>query len=156
MEMKFKPKTVNYKKKVEESFHRQNFMKLIHARLIDVKPGYCEIHIPYNSTLTQQHGFFHAGIISTIADNTSGYASFSLMDENSSILTVEFKLNLISPGDGDMLIGKSNVIKHGKTLTICRAEVYVVKNGKETLCAASQSTLIELKNRSDNNNTSFK
>lgn len=148
--MEFKPKFGDFKRKVEESFKRQKFMELINAKLIDVKPGFCEIHLPYNSNLTQQHGFFHAGIISTLADNAAGYASFSLMDEHSSILTVEFKLNLLSPGDGELLIGRSNVLKNGKTLKVCRSEVYVVKNGEETLCGASQSTLIELKNRPDN------
>ncbi|MDO5989726.1 PaaI family thioesterase [Flavivirga amylovorans] len=124
-------------------------MTLINAKLIDVKPGYCEIQIPYDVTLTQQHGFFHAGIISTIADNAAGYASFSLMEEDSSVLTVEFKLNLMSPGDGDLLIAKANVLKNGRTLTICRSEVFIRKNDKEKLCAASQTTLIELKNKPD-------
>ncbi len=73
-EMKIKPKFTTYKKKVKESFERQNFMKLIDAKLIDIQHGYCEIHVPYSSNLTQQHGFFHAGVISTVADNTAGYA----------------------------------------------------------------------------------
>ncbi|MBD79933.1 MAG: phenylacetic acid degradation protein PaaI [Crocinitomicaceae bacterium] len=152
--MTFKPKFPDFKTKVKESFDRQKFMELIRARLIDVKPGFCEIHVPYDKSLTQQHGFFHAGIISTVADNASGYASFSLMDENSSVLTVEFKLNLMSPGDGELLIGRSNVLKHGKTLTVCKAEVYAVKNGEEKLCAVSQATLIELKDKSDSAATS--
>ncbi|GAA3597370.1 PaaI family thioesterase [Flavivirga amylovorans] len=147
--MDFKPKFTDFRKKVEESFQRQQFMTLINAKLIDVKPGYCEIQIPYDVTLTQQHGFFHAGIISTIADNAAGYASFSLMEEDSSVLTVEFKLNLMSPGDGDLLIAKANVLKNGRTLTICRSEVFIRKNDKEKLCAASQTTLIELKNKPD-------
>lgn len=147
--MEFKPKFIDFRKKVEDSFNRQKFMDLINAKLIEIKPGFCEIHVPYDSKLTQQHGFFHAGIISTVADNTAGYASFSLMEENSSILTVEFKLNLMSPGDGELLIGRSNVIKNGRTLTICRSEVFVLKDGKEKLCGVAQSTLIELKNRVD-------
>ncbi|PKV50323.1 uncharacterized protein (TIGR00369 family) [Aquimarina sp. MAR_2010_214] len=147
--MKFEPKSDTYKKKVKESFERQQFMKLINAQLIDVQPGYCEIHVPYHSSLTQQHGFFHAGIISTIADNTAGYAGFSLMEENSSVLTVEFKINLMAPGDGELLIGKSSVLKNGRTLTICKSEVFIIKNGVEKLCAAAQLTLIELKNSSD-------
>ncbi|MCF8238861.1 MAG: PaaI family thioesterase [Saprospiraceae bacterium] len=110
---------------MEDSFGRQRFMKLIHAELMDVKPGYCEIHIPYDLSLTQQHRFFHAGIISTIADNAAGYAAFSLMDEDSTILTVEFKLNLISPGDGDRLVARASVLKNGKTLTICRSDVFI-------------------------------
>lgn len=147
--MKFEAKFPGFRKKVEESFHRQQFMGLIGAELINVEPGFCEIHVPYDQNLTQQHGFFHAGIISTVADNTAGYAAFSLMEEHASILTVEFKLNLISPGDGDLLIGKSEVLKHGRTLTICRSEVFIQKNGTEKLCAAAQSTLIELPNRPD-------
>ncbi|HOO10594.1 MAG TPA: PaaI family thioesterase, partial [Cyclobacteriaceae bacterium] len=99
--------------------------------------------------LYQQHGFFHAGVISTVADNASGYAGFSLMEETSSVLTVEFKLNLLSPGAGDKLIGKASVLKNGRTLTICRSEVFVYKNNIEMLCAASQSTLIELKGKLD-------
>ncbi len=145
----FKPQSADYQKKVRDSFNRQKFMSTIKAELVKIAPGYCEIQVPYQEDLTQQHGFFHAGIVSTIADNAAGYAGFSLMAENSSVLTVEFKLNLMSPGDGDLLIGKANVLKHGQTLTICRSEVYIRKNGIEKLCAASQTTLIELKNKSD-------
>src|SRR5258706_7933350 len=113
------------------------------------KPGFCEMHIPYNINITQQHSFFHAGIVGTVADNAAGYAAFSLMDKNSSILSVEFKLNLISPADGELLIGRAHVLKYGKTLTICRSDVFIVKDGIEKLCAASQSTLIELRNTPD-------
>ena len=147
--MEFKPRFADYKKKVEESFSRQKFMELIQAKLVRVKPGYCEIEVPYDLSLTQQHGFFHAGVISTVADNASGYAGFSLMEETSSVLTVEFKLNLLSPGAGDKLIGKASVLKNGRTLTICRSEVFVYKKNIEMLCAASQSTLIELKGKLD-------
>ncbi len=147
--MKLEPKTKDYKKKVKDSFECQKFMKFINAQLVDVQPGFCEIHIPYNENLTQQHGFFHAGIISTVADNTAGYAAFSLMDKNSSVLTVEFKINLISPGDGNLLIGKSKVIKNGRTLAVCQSEVFTVKNDKEKLCAVAQLKLIELSNTPD-------
>ncbi len=151
MKPEFNARSTDFRKKVQDSFNRQKFMKFINAELVDIQPGFCEIHVPYHVNLTQQHGYFHAGIISTIADNAAGYAGFSLMEDDSSILTVEFKLNLISPGNGELLIAKSNVLKNGKTLTICRAEVYIVKNGVEKLCAASQTTLIELKNKSDKN-----
>ena len=147
--MKFTAQDPDYLSKVNDSFTRQKFMQLINAQLIKVEPGFCQINIPYNSNITQQHGFFHAGIVGTLADNAAGYAAFSLMVKNSSILTVEFKLNLISPADGDLLIGKSQVLKYGKTLTICRSDVFVVKNRVEKLCAASQSTLIELQNKND-------
>lgn len=148
--MTFIPKDKDFVIRVKESFARQKFMKLINAHLFKVEPGSCEIHVPYDVNITQQHSFFHAGIVGTVADNAAGYAAFSLMDKNSSILTVEFKLNLIAPADGDLLIAKSSVLKYGKTLTICRSDVFIVKHGVEKLCAASQSTLIELPNRSDN------
>lgn len=147
MKTEFKPRSSNYLKKVTESFNNQKFMGFINAKLIEVKPGFCEIHLPFNENLTQQHGFFHAGVIGAIADNAAGYAALSLMEDTSSILTVEFKLNLLVPAKGDLLIVKGAVLKNGKTLTICRSEVYIVNEGIEKLCAASQTTLIELKEK---------
>ncbi|QQS29918.1 MAG: PaaI family thioesterase [Sphingobacteriales bacterium] len=147
--MQFIPKDNNYKERVIKSFARQKFMEHIQAQLGLIEPGYCEIQVLYNINITQQHAFFHAGIVGTVADNAAGYAAFSLMQNNSSVLTVEFKLNLLSPAKGELLIGKSRVLKYGKTLTVCRSDVFVVNNGLEKLCAASQSTLIELPNRED-------
>ena len=147
--MTFQPRFSDFESKVRASFARQKFMATLNAELTRVEPGFCEIVIPYDESITQQHGFFHAGIVGTLADNAAGYAAFSLMEENSSILTVEFKLNLLSPADGDVLIGRSQVMKNGKTLTICRSDVFVMKNGVEKLCAACQSTLIELKDTAD-------
>jgi uncharacterized protein (TIGR00369 family) len=143
--MSFQPRDPNFKQKVQDSFEQQQFMDHIGAQLTDVRPGYCEIRGPFQDSLTQHNGFFHAGVISTIADNAAGYAAYSLMDENASVLTVEIKLNLLSPGKGDMLIGRGSVLKSGKTLTICRSDLFVVQNGEEKLCAAGQSTLIQLK-----------
>lgn len=142
--MNFKPQFPDYKTKVEESFTCQKFMDHIGAKLIDVQPGFCEMHIPFNENLTQQNGFFHAGVISTVADNVAGYASLSLMKEHSMVLSVEFKLNLMRPGAGELLIGKGQVLKYGKTLTVCRADVFIVKGGVEKLCAAAQLTMIEI------------
>ncbi len=147
--MNFQPRFADYESKVRASFARQGFMRTLNAELSKVEPGFCEIVIPFDEALTQQHGFFHAGIVGTLADNAAGYAAFSLMEETSSILTVEFKLNLLAPADGDVLIGRAEVLKNGKTLTICRTDVYVMKNGVEKLCAACQSTLIELKDTAD-------
>lgn len=142
--MTFKPQFPDYKTKVEQSFASQKFMEHIGAKLIDVQPGFCEIHVPFSENLTQQNGFFHAGVISTVADNVAGYASLSLMKEHSMVLSVEFKLNLMRPGAGELLIGKGEVLKYGKTLTVCRADVFIVKDGIEKLCAAAQLTMIEL------------
>ena len=139
----------NYKDRVKKSFARQKFMHFINAKLTKVDPGYCEIDLPFSENLTQQHGFFHAGIVASIADNAAGYAAYSLMESSSSVLTVEYKINLVSPARGERLTGKAKVIKHGKTLTICQAEVYAVGKNDEKLCAVAQVTLMELKNRED-------
>ena len=147
--MTFIPKDINFKAKVEDSFARQKFMALIKAKLVKIEPGCCEIHVPFDINLTQQHSFFHAGVVGTVADNAAGYAAFSLMDKNSTILTIEFKLNLIAPADGELLIGRSQVLKYGKTITVCRSDVFIVKSEIEKMCAAAQSTLIELTNKGD-------
>ena len=142
--MSFQAQFADYKKKVEHSFASQKFMAHIGAELVDVQPGFCEIHVPFNENLTQQNGFFHAGVISTVADNTAGYASLSLMKEHSMVLSVEFKVNLLRPGIGELLIAKGQVLKYGKTLTVCRSDVFIVKDGEEKLCAAAQLTMIEI------------
>jgi len=122
-------------------------MDFIGAQLFKVTPGFCEIHLSYHKNLSQQNGFFHAGIVGAIADNAAGYAAYALMEKTSSVLTVEFKINLLAPADGKLLIGRSEVLKYGKTLTVCRSDVFIVKNKIEILCAVSQSTMIELKER---------
>src|ERR1044072_750880 len=134
--MTFFVKDKDFAARVQVSFSSQKFMELIKARLVKVEPGYCEIQVPYDLNLTQQYAFFHAGIVGTVADNAAGYAAFSLMDKDSSVLTVEFKLNLLSPADGELLIGRGKVLKYGRTLTICRSDVFIVKDGMEKLCAA--------------------
>ena len=124
-------------------------MKFIGEKLLEVKPSYCEIHLPYKKEHSQLHGFFHAGLIGTNADNTGGYAAYSLLGAESSILTVEYKLNLVAPGDGDLLIGRARVLKPGRTLTVCKSEVFVVKKGIEKLCATSLMTLMAMSGMAD-------
>ena len=145
----FEPLDKNYEKKIKESFSRQPFMDFINAKLVEVKPGYCEIHLAYKKDLCQQHGYFHAGIIGTIADNCGGYAAFSLMPPKASVLTVEYKINLVAPGDGERLVGRAKVIKPGRTLTICDTSVSVVKNGIEKLCATSLMTIMTMHGKAD-------
>ncbi|NND62230.1 MAG: PaaI family thioesterase [Flavobacteriaceae bacterium] len=142
--MNFTPKFSGYKQKVYSSFEAQKFMELLGAQLTVLEPGFCQIEVPYKDSLTQQNGYFHAGVIGTIADNTAGYAAFSLMEEKASILTVEYKINLIAPAKGDKLIGKGQVVKSGRTLSVCTSELFSVSKGVENLCAVSQSTLISL------------
>jgi uncharacterized protein (TIGR00369 family) len=140
----------NFIKRVYASFEKQMFMKFIGASLQKVEAGYCEIALPFNTDLTQQHGFIHAGVVSTMADNAAGYSAFSLMKSTSSILTVEFKINLLAPAKGESLVAKASVLKHGQMLTICRSDVFVCEGNTIRLCAAAQVTLIELLERRDN------
>ena len=91
----FQPPNPGYAERVQDSFRRQQAMALLGAQLSRLTPGACEIRLPYKPELTQQHGFFHGGIIGTIADSAGGYAAFTLMPLDSSVLTVEYKMNLL-------------------------------------------------------------
>lgn len=146
---RFEPRDPDWDAKVRHSFTRQGAMGLIGATLIDVWPGGCEIHVPYRSDLSQQHGFFHAGITSTAVDSAAGYAGFSLMGPNTEVLSVEFKINLLSPADGELLIATGEVIKPGKNLIIARGDAWVVKHGKTTHCAMMQQTLMTMHGKNE-------
>ena len=145
----FKPRDSDFARRVTDSFDRQTFMHHIGAELVAVSPGGCEIALPYRRELCQQHGFFHGGVVSTLADNVCGYAAFSLAGAEDSILTVEFKVNIVSPGRGECLLARGQVVKAGRTLTISEARVYSVVAGQETLCAVALETLMPLANRPD-------
>ncbi len=135
--------------RVRASFARQGVMGLIGARIARVEPGVVSIELPYRADLTQQHGFFHAGVTSTIADSAGGYAGFTLFPADSSVLTVEYKMNLLAPADGERLVATGRVKKPGRTLTVCELEVVAVKGGRETVCAVGMQTLICLAGRPD-------
>ena len=145
----FTPANPDFAARIRRSFKRQGFMKFLDAELTRVEPGLVEIQVAFRPELTQQHGFFHAGVVGTLADNCGGYAAFSLMPADASVLTVEYRLNLMAPAAGERLVSVGRVVKPGKSLTICRCEVEVVKDGTAKLCAASQMTLMSLPGKSD-------
>lgn len=145
----FTPKDAAFAQRVRDSFQRQTVMGLIGARLGRVEPGEVEIVLPYRADLCQQHGFFHAGITSTIADSAAGYAGYSLFPAQTSVLTVEFKISLLAPADGERLRAVGRVVKPGRTLTVTEAEVFVSKNGSEKPCARLSQTLMCLAGRPD-------
>ena len=124
-------------------------METLAIEMVGIDSGYCELKLPYRKEFTQQHGYFHAGVIATLADNSAGYAAFSLMEADSTPLTVEFKIKLMSPGQGDWLVARAKVIKNGKTLKICQAEVLNLTEEDESLCAIATVTMTELRNSSD-------
>ncbi|MDP6175075.1 MAG: PaaI family thioesterase [Rhodospirillales bacterium] len=139
----------NFAERVQKSFGAQGVMGHIGARMVAVRPGYCEIELPYSDSVSQQHGFFHGGIIGTIADSAGGYAAFSMMDAEDGVLTVEYKLNLMAPAVGVRLLARGQVLRPGRTLTVTRAEVSVFKDGHETVCAAMQQTMMRIAGRPD-------
>jgi len=133
----------SFAEEVERSFARQPIMNLIGARLSLVEPGIIEIALPYRADLTQQHGFLHAGVVTTIADSACGYAAYSLMPAGSEVLSVEFKVNLLRPAQGETFVARAEVIKAGRTLTVVRADVFgVAGNGRRELIATMQGTMI--------------
>lgn len=142
IENEFVPKQGSYKDYVKKAFKDQGFMKFLGAELIKVEPGYCEIHIPFHDGLDQHHGYFHGGVIGSIADVAGGFAGYSLLPEGKAMLTVEYKLNIIAPGAGDYLKGVGKVVRAGKTLTVTEIEVFAVKEGLATKCASALQTLM--------------
>lgn len=134
---------------VRESFARQGLMKHLGAELASLRAGECEIRVRYRNELKQQHGYFHAGVTASVADSASGYAAYSTMPADSSVLTVEYKISLVAPADGDLLIARGRVLRSGRTLKICAADVFVVKGKQEILCATSLSTIMALPGQSD-------
>lgn len=125
-----------------ENFNRQKTMQWIGARLTDVRPGYAEVTLPWREEFTQQSNAVHGGILSTIGDNAGGYAAWTLEPNDSNMLAVEFKINLLGEAKGDPIIARGNVVKRGRTLTISRVDIYSVENGVEKLCAVMQQTLM--------------
>jgi uncharacterized protein (TIGR00369 family) len=145
----FEVRNPAYAERVRSSFDRQKIMALLGAHLVRLEPGECEIHLPFKPELSQQHGYYHGGIIGTIADSAGGYAAFTLMPENASVLTVEYKMNLLAPGDGELLVARGRVLKAGRTLVVAQVEAGVVKGGRETLCATLLQTLMTMHGRAD-------
>ncbi len=128
--------------RVRASFDRQNAMALIKATLAELGHGRSEIHLPHWTGIEQQHGFVHGGVIGMIADSAAGYAAMTRVPANASVLTVEYKMNLVAPADGEKLIARGKVVRPGRTLIVTQAEVFAVKGDQETLCALMQQTIM--------------
>jgi len=135
--------------RVQASFERQHAMKLIRASLARVEPGRTEVHVAHWQGIEQQHGFVHGGVVGMIADSAAGYAAMTLVPADASVLTVEYKLNLMAPADGEKLIARAEVVRPGRTLIVTKAEVFAVKDGRETLCALMQQTIMAMHGRAE-------
>jgi uncharacterized protein (TIGR00369 family) len=145
----FELRDAEYQRRVRESFQRQGLMKYLGAELVSLEPGGAVIRVPFRGELTQQHGYFHAGVTGAIADSACGYAAYTLMAADDSVLTVEYKMNLLAPADGEELIARARVVRSGKTLKVCSADVFVLKGGAENHCATMLSTVMCLAGKPD-------
>ena len=131
-----------FAEEIKRNFARQSIMGFIGAELSLVEPGVVEITLPYRKDLTQQHGYLHAGVLTTIADSAAGCAAYSLMPAGSEVLSVEFKVNLLKPAEGTSFLARAEVIKPGKTLTVVRADVFgISETGQRELVATLQGTM---------------
>ena len=143
------PKDSLYRQRVEDSFSLQGVMQTLGARLEKLEPGAVDIGLAWDRSLTQQHGFLHAGVVSTALDSACGYAAFSLMPEDAAVLTIEFKINLLAPANGERFRMEGRVLKPGRTITVCEGRAYALQDQKETLIATMNCTLMTVMGRTD-------
>jgi uncharacterized protein (TIGR00369 family) len=139
--MTFVAQDQDFGARVQASFNRQTFLHTLGARLTSIEPGRCTIELAARSDLCQQHGYLHAGVTTTIADVAAGYAAYSLMPADTSVLTLEFKINLLAPAKGERLIARAEVLKPGKRLTVVRSDVVAIAGGRERLVATMLATM---------------
>jgi len=143
----FEPRTPDYAERVRSSFARQSAMQTLGASLAEVAPGRVVITLPWAAHLTQQHGFLHAGVVATALDSACGYAGFSLMAADAGVLTIEFKINLLAPAQGETFRMVGTVVKPGRTVTVAEGHAYAVHGGREKLVATMGCTLMAITGR---------
>jgi uncharacterized protein (TIGR00369 family) len=143
----FEPQDPGFEHRVRESFARQRFLETIGAVLERVAPGEVDIRMPFRADLTQQHGFLHAGAMTTVVDTACGYAALTLMPPDAAVLTVEFKVNLLAPGQGDAIVARARVLKSGRTLTVVRGDVFALARGEERLVVTMLATMMAVRGR---------
>jgi uncharacterized protein (TIGR00369 family) len=138
----------DFEERVRSSFERQSALRTIGAELTLVRPGTIEIEMPYSTALTQQHGFLHAGVISTALDSACGYAAYSLIPANAAVLTIEFKVNLLAPGKGERFLFRGSVTKPGRTIIVADGQAYAFgPEGDAKLIATMTGTMMTVVGR---------
>ena len=144
---RFEPADAAYEQRVRASFARQAAMATIGATLAEVEPGRVVIELAWQQSLTQQHGFLHAGMVATALDSACGYAGFTLMQPDAAVLTIEFKINLLAPAQGERFRMEGLVVKPGRTITVAEGRAYAIDNGREKLVATMGATLMAVAGR---------
>lgn len=145
--MPFTPQDPEFEPRVRASFGKQAAMATIGARLTRVAPGEVDIELPFRADLTQQHGFIHAGILATVLDSACGYAAFSLMPADAGVLSIEFKVNLLAPAQGERIIARARVVRAGRTISVCTADAFAVRDGQERHVTTMTATMMTITGR---------
>jgi uncharacterized protein (TIGR00369 family) len=145
----FEPQDPDFASRVRGSFERQKVMGTLGANLTKVLPGHVEIELPFRDDLTQHHGYLHAGVVTTIVDSACGYAAMALMPADATVLTVEYKVNFLSPATGERVVARGRVTKPGRTLTVCAGEVFALSDGSEKLIATMLATMMAVRERAE-------
>jgi uncharacterized protein (TIGR00369 family) len=133
---------LNVEKRIRESFARQGLINTLNGEIAHISPGELHIEAPFDERFTQQDGFLHAGTITTLMDSACGYAAYTLMPEGSRVLSVEFKVNLLSPAVGEKFRAEGHVVKSGKTISVCEGKLFALQGEGEKLVAMMQATMI--------------
>ncbi len=145
----FTAKTSDYARRVADSFARQAALATMGAELISVAPGEVIVEMPHDNRFTQQHGFIHAGVTTTMLDTACGYAAFSLMPEDAGVLTIELKTNLLAPATGESFVFVGRVVKPGRTVTFCEGEAFAVSDDTKKRIATLSATMMTVMGRDD-------
>lgn len=145
MSSDFTPQDENFETRVRDNFARQRLMETIGARLARVAAGAVEIELPFRADLTQQHGYLHAGIVASILDSACGYAALSLMPTGTEVLSVEYKINLLSPAQGVRFIARARVVRAGRNLSVCTGDVFALNEGAEKVIATMLATMMTIR-----------
>ena len=145
----FRPRDDGYEARVRDSFSRGAILKVLETRMTRCEPGLVELHQPVTPVTLQHHGYVHGGVLSTLMDISGGHAAQTLMGAADSVLTVEFKINMLAPGDGEALRSTGQVVRPGRRITVCRMEIHALKDGVETLICIGQGTYMRMEGVSD-------
>jgi uncharacterized protein (TIGR00369 family) len=128
--------------RVRASFARQGAMATLGAELVDVAAGHVSIALPIERRLSQQDGFLHAGVVIAALDSACGYAALTLMPDYVEVLTVELKVNLLAPASGESLVAEGQVVRAGRTLTVCRGDAYAQQGSARAHVATLLATMV--------------
>ena len=137
----------DFEARVRASFARQHFMATLGAQLERVTVGEITISLPFRADLTQQHGFLHAGVVTSVVDSACGYAALTVMEPGAAVLSVEFKMNLLAPAQGSAFRAVGRVVRAGRTLVVCAGELHAMHNERDTVVALMQGTMMAVRDK---------